>query len=175
MIGADVRYGPVDALWKGVTVPSITREEGVRAARKLYRRFGGIADCSPNVRRRLVYQNAGRSCWISAAGGYNIQKGWARLAHDCAHMIFNRRHNHKFRPHDGGHAKLEREIVEYIIAKGWLASAPLVQIYVKPSREVIAAVKLIAIDERIARWTTKAKRAATALRKLNRQRKRLSP
>lgn len=172
MIGADTRYDPVDALWRSITVPPITRAKGVSAAKKLARHFGGLADCSPNVTRRVRYLGDGRRCWISTTGGYDIQKGWARLAHDMAHTIYRRRHNGAFPPHGGGHAKLEREVVEYIIAQSWLLF-PL-RTKPKPTLDEKRATKLASIDARIARWTTKAKRAATALRKLQRAYKRLA-
>lgn len=170
----DTRYDPVDALWKGVTVPPLGREEGVQAAKRLYRRFGSLADCSPNVTRRPSYRGAGRRVWISATGGYSIYKGWARLAHDCAHGIFRQRHNRSFRPHDGGHAKLEREVVEYIIAQSWLLFPLRSVAKPTPTPDEKRATKLAALDARIARWTTKAKRAATALRKLHRAHRRLT-
>lgn len=97
-------YQEVNAAWPTV-VPSITRDEARRASRKLARHFGGRPRREP------------RRCWISARP--NCSNGWWRLVHDVAHETFSRSFPH-FTDHNPGHAKLERDMIEYVVAKGWL-------------------------------------------------------
>ena len=159
----DPRYISVDAQWPEV-VPPCSRIEAERAARMLYRKFGGVHLGSPNMAGPARFHRV-RSCWVTRSPS-TLYRGWQRLAHDVSHAIFRKRHP-SFRPHDGGHATLEREIAEHIVKAGWLSGSLQPVSLVK---RATVADKVAHVDGLIAKWETKAKRAATALRKLHRKR-----
>jgi hypothetical protein len=161
MIG-DERYEPVNNAWPAI-VPPCTRHEAERAMKALCRKFGGTIHGSPAMNGPVRSLRV-RSCWITRKPS-TLYRGWQRLAHDISHSIFRRRHP-SFKPHDGGHATLEREIAEHILAAGWLSGSLRPVAAPKPTTDD----KLSKLDARIARWETKAKRAETALRKLRRSR-----
>src|SRR5215510_11868328 len=83
-------------------LPAITRQEAERAARRLYRRFGGVAHMAViddgtggTVKRHAMkFRGPVRRCWIStrALPASQLNRGWARLIHDISHRIFARRH-----------------------------------------------------------------------------------
>jgi hypothetical protein len=99
--------------------------------------------------------------WISTKPTTGHHKGWGRLIHDVSHIVFARRHP-SFRPHDGGHAALEREVAEYVVAKGWLEPKPA-----KPEPDQ-RSIRYARVCERLKKWESKAKRAETAIKKLRR-------
>lgn len=113
----DPRYAPVAAALPAV-LPPITRAEATRANRKLTRHFGRRALGSPNQLWNVAPIRT-RRCWVSPRPTTGHLRGWGRLIHDVAHIVFRHRHP-SFRPHAGGHAQLEREVAEYVVAKGWL-------------------------------------------------------
>ena len=161
----DPRYKQVsDTL--PATLPPLTREEAERAAKRIFRHFGSAkdrggaqADLGPIRFRGYV-----RRCWVSSKPTKEHDKGWGRLVHDVSHDIFRRRHP-GFRPHAGGHAQLEREIAEFVVAQGWL-DGRLKTIDKKPSREERHRCKLARVEEALLRWDRKLRRAQNALRKL---------
>ena len=113
-----------------------------------------------------------RVCWISTRPrpASDHLKGWGRLIHDTSHWVFQKRHP-SFRPHDGGHAALEREMAAYASDKGWLQGALRPPVKVALPAADRDRAKLQRIEAGILRWTSKAKRAETALKKLRRQQK----
>jgi len=154
------------------TLPAITREEATRANQLLCRHFGKKR-LGPVTMQNDVPTGRTRVCWLSPkpTDGSNHFKGWGRLIHDVSHRIFRRRHP-SFRPHDGGHSTLEREIAEYVIAHGWLEGA----LRPRPA----PALKKLTSDERralllrrtqasLARWQAKSRRAQNAIKKLRRR------
>jgi hypothetical protein len=155
------KYETINALWRAQPATPITREEANRAAKRIARHFGHPRHGSPN--QPFHFKHYGRDvrrCWISRTGR-GLLKGWPRLVHDISHDIFALRHP-SFRPHEHGHDALELEIAQYVLAQGWLAGTLRSKPRAKPDRRehTLAA---------IARWERKAKRAATALRKLRRR------
>jgi hypothetical protein len=118
----DPRYAPVAATLPQ-TLPPIDRRASVKYAKKLVRHFGRIGLGSPNQRWHADLARwgwtKGRRVWISSKPTTDHYKGWGRLIHDVSHLVFRYRHP-SFKPHDGGHATLEREMAEYAVAKGWL-------------------------------------------------------
>lgn len=168
----DPRYKGV-ALALPEVMPPITRYEAERASRLLVKRFGKRRDGSPamlyDVRPPKV-----RRCWISHVPTRDHFKGWGRLIHDVSHDIFERRHPNA-RPHDGGHATLERELAQAVVEFGWLEgtlketkSPPLT---VEQKRQT----RMLRILAGIERWERKLKRAENALRKLRRRKAALKP
>jgi len=169
----DERYDPIGQVLPPMT-PPITRVEAQRAAERIYKQFGKAELRSQNVASfPILYgRNKARRCWASTkpAPGSDPNKGWPRLIHDVSHSIFRRRHP-GFKPHAGGHATLEREIAQYVVAKGWLDAKPLrPKAAAKPSRGEAQAARLARIEAAIVRWAAKLRRAENALRKLKRQR-----
>lgn len=175
----DKRYVPV-AMTLPMLLPAITREEATRAARKLYRHFGGTEHGSVDMIRRARWRSHYRSArgalpsWTSKVPTSNTNngKGWGALIHDVSHDIHDQR-TPRLRPHDGAHAKLEAELAAYVVAKGWLAGTLKPSPKAAPTPHEKRVARLANIDKRIKKWTTRQKRATTALRKLTRQRRAL--
>ncbi len=111
-----------------------------------------------------------RRCWISPRPSGLLSKSWRRLVHDISHRVFNAR-SRSVRPHGGFHAKLEHEMAEYVIAKGWL-SGNLKTVTVKPKPSL--QDKLGHVEAAIKWWESKRKRAETALRKLRKKHRTLT-
>lgn len=104
-----------------------------------------------------------------------LRQGVRRLVHDTSHRVWRqKRPTGERRNHCTLHASWERSFTEHAIAKGWhIAHKP------RPARPTKApadpkALKRERAEAALKRWRTKAKRAATAIRKLERQLKRLS-
>lgn len=141
-------------------IPILTRVEAERATRRLLKKFG------PPKGYRV------RRCWISneKTRGW-VDRGWRRLVHDLSHIVHARRKSFAIRDHGGIHAALEREMLDYVLAHGWLTGKlrPVVRPKARPSAEA----KLATIEAAIKRWATKKKRAETALKKLREKRRRI--
>ena len=149
------RYEPVNTIWPE-TIPSISKEEALRAKRKLLRHFGEgkFKTVHPRVRR----------CWIAKTPPFNtLSRGWRRLVHDLSHRITD-----KFRglgrPHNPYHARIENEMAKYVIEMGWLNGTLKPAPRHDPNPTDID--KLARIMATMKRWETKRKRAETAIKKL---------
>lgn len=164
MSNNDPRYKLVEA-YLPATLPAITREEAERAAKRLFRAFGGVNLGGPNMVRPARLRYAVRRCWISTKPTTGHFKGWGRLIHDVSHDIHRARHPNA-RAHDSGHHVIERELAMYVAARDWLSGGLKPAPGAKPS----LGDKLTKIDDALKRWATKARRAETALRKLKRKR-----
>lgn len=118
----DERYRPVDMVLPEV-MPPVTRKRALSAAKRIFLHFGGVRHGSAMMYKpsRLSWwvPKKGRTCWASTKPTRGHHKGWGRMIHDVSHAIFRDRHP-RFRPHDNGHAQLEREIAAYVVEKGWL-------------------------------------------------------
>lgn len=168
----DPRYSPVEALWATVAhdLTTPTRAMAKTAVRRILRGFDTSLDRAMGqvsiASRPAHYIHEVRRVWVgqrSAFDGY-LDKGWPRLVHDVSHAIFRVRQP-RARPHDPGHDTLELEIAQYVIGQDWH-----IAVEVKKPKATVDD-KLAVLDARIARWTTKQKRATTALRKLNTKRR----
>jgi len=172
----DPRYTGV-ALMLPQVLPPITKVDALKAYKRLVRAFGGTADIPVGVLEnrggrpiRSNYRSRGRQVWASSTPTSSHHKGWGRLIHDASHYVFRKRHP-SARPHDGGHAQLETQMAHYVVKHNLIE-----RMQPKPKvgrSKVDNSVKLAKTDAAIKRWQTKAKRAATALRKLNAKRKRI--
>lgn len=173
----DPRYQPVEAALPD-PLPAISRAEAARAVAKIFARFGGLEHGSPDMKRpaRNRYgagrREGVRTCWISPkpTRASDHLKGWGRLIHDVSHDLFAQRCP-RLPPHHNSHARLEAEIAAYAVAQGWLSGKLAPKPKAAPSPAQKRADQLAGIDDKLARWRTKAKRAANAIRKLERQRK----
>lgn len=166
------RYDAVNAMWSTFTVPPITRTEAERAARRLYRHFGGLALGGPQMRGPARFNSEVRRCWITSRSNAGLEKGWPRLVHDVSHRIFTRRHPN-FRPHAGGHATLERQIAEFVVQSRWIEGRLKPRPSVKPTPPERRAKRIAQTEAAIARWQSKRRRAETALEKLRRRHRNL--
>lgn len=144
-------------------LPPCTREEAERAVRYLYRHF-----------KLAVPVFKVRKCWVPTNPPFNqLRRGWRRLAHDVSHRIF-RRMNLKSgklevamrRPHHWGHVWYEKEVMRLILDRGFLTGRLKTKERTRPKADPLAK-----IEAATKRWQSKAKRAATALKKLERQRR----
>jgi hypothetical protein len=165
---SDDRYAPVEKIWSAQPIPPITRIEAERAARALVRHFGrkslGAVDgqlCDMTGPREID-----RS-WISLEGGRR-DKGWPHMVHDLSHRIWRKRHP-RFKPHTKGHDVLERELAEYVVAKGWLNRTLLPKAKRKLTREEKMAKKLVHAEKMLVKWEQRAKLARTKIRKYKRE------
>lgn len=164
MADNDPRYKLVEA-YLPETLPPITRQEAERAAKRLFRAFGGVNLGGPNMVRPARLRYAVRRVWISPKPTSGHFKGWGRLIHDVSHDIHRARHPNA-RAHDNGHHVIERELAIYVAARDWLSGGLKPAPGVKPS----LGDKLAHIDALLKRWGAKLRRAETAMRKLKRRR-----
>jgi hypothetical protein len=146
-------------------------QEAVSAAKRLYRfalkkPFRGKTKLTSGrrytwIRNYVLYVNP------DCRGG-----GWHELVHDLSHLF-----THKLFPrakgHGPQHAFLEKEMIAYVVSHGWLDGKLKAKTREKAPRD-INAERLARLDASAKRWTTKLRRANTALRKIARQRARLA-
>lgn len=155
---ADV-YAPVNRTWPA-ELPAITREEAQRAATKLRRHFYPREGGSAAMANRAWV----RRSWISTRPRANgVPMGWWRLVHDVSHRVFIVTHP-KTRPHGDNHARLEADMVAYVLAQGWLDGRLKTKPPVKRSRAERRAKDLADARAKVAAWTRKQTLAKTKVR-----------
>jgi hypothetical protein len=170
----DPRYEPVEQSLPEV-LPPISMKDALGVYKRLVKTFGKTKDIPVGVLEQRGGRPIGtnrqkaRRCWASTKPTKSHYKGWGRLIHDASHYVFKKRHP-RARPHDGGHATLEREMVEWVMKKGLIEKT--LKKGVKKPKTVDS--KMLAIDASIERWERKAKRAENALKKLHRRKKALT-
>lgn len=163
------KYHTVNSVWPD-TVPPITDQEALSAARRLWR----FAMKSKLPYKLRIGKLRGRSMDIDSGGMVidHRRHGWHGLVHSMSHRCHWRlyRHTKDFDSHDHRHAFLEREMIRHVVQSGWLTGTlrrpekPKPQIDQRQQRHarVLAG---------IARWQAKQRRAEKALAKLARQRR----
>lgn len=144
-------YEKVNAAWPQ-QIPVCTRTEAERAANKLMKKWCGFGvGYIPKV-------------WVSSERTRSY-KGWHRLVHDVSHranrILYPNPTGHKH--HNGQHAEIELEMIQHVIAQGWLEGKLRPKARIKPTIDRTARLR-----ERLARWESKRKRAETAIKKLTR-------
>jgi hypothetical protein len=161
-------YSTVNASWPDV-IPELTQAEAITATKRLWRKFTGRT-----FKRKFRFVTGNR--WTRGVPGmiYNINlkghaewPGWKLLVHSLSH----RAHSVQFpnvRPHAGSHAFLEREMIAYVVASGWLDGKLKRPERAKPDARAVKRERILA---RIKVWEAKQARAQRALRKLERQRR----
>jgi hypothetical protein len=165
------KYHGVNSQWPDI-LPALTGQEAISAVRRLYRfamkkPFRGTFKIATGnrytwIRRHVFYVNPART--------NATQPGWHDLVHLVSHLCHRRLHPGED-PHGRGHYWLEKDMVAYVVRSGWLDGKLRREEKPKPDPKV---VKITSIEQRIKRWRTKAKRAQTALKKLERQKHRLA-
>lgn len=183
-------YKPIDletakvVAWPDI-VPKMTDWEAVRAASRLWR-FALGESCPFEIKA----SSGNRSTWLYDVNGVanygaqttrapahlrvNPDQGWREFIHDLSHLFADRANGRE--GHSKFHAKFEAKLIREVIRRGWLEgklktkeAAPKPA----PTGDALRMQKVARADAAIKRWTTKAKRAETALRKLNRSRRAL--
>jgi hypothetical protein len=158
-------YERVNAAWPA-TLPALTADEAIRAARRLYR----------FVRRRtfdgqVKTTSGNRYSYIRNGVLYvNPDRGWHDLVHDLSHYFHARLSDAK--PHASDHARLELRMAKEVVRRGWLdgtLKTPARAPRAKPSADDVRRQKYARILARAKAWESKRKRAETALKKLRRQ------
>jgi hypothetical protein len=166
-----VKYHAVNDQWPD-TMPPLTGPEAITAAKRLYRFTmkkpwrGKWKLVSGN---RYTRAHQGIFCVNPNYTGRGAINGWHDLVHFMSHYCHQRLWpNH--RPHGPNHHHIEKEMVAYVLAHGWLDGR------LRPKLKVVKsdpAMKVARLDAAAKRWTTKLRRATTAMRKIARQRARL--
>ena len=159
---------------KELFIPS--DQEAITGCKRLFRKFmghsfkGEIKIISGNKYTRIsgavMYINPNRKSRYGWHLGFS--GGWEQIVHTLSHHIGHR----KF---DEGHGTkqlwLEAKMTRYVLKNkfylGTLKSKPRKIPVVKD----VDVVKLENIEKKLARWTTKLKRANTAIKKLNKKKK----
>jgi hypothetical protein len=156
-------YRAVNDRWPDV-LPAITMEEAGRASRRLVKHFG-----EGQMHRARYTTRPGRR-WATARPTSSTTKGWHRLVHDVSHAVWSAL-SPASSNHNRGHGELELEMVEYVLAKGWL-DGRLRTAEKKPvSLDARRAKRTLHLAAQVARWTRRKKLATTKLRYwTNRQR-----
>lgn len=145
-----------------------TPQEAMSAAKRLYR----IAMGKP-FRGKVKPTNGNRHTWVRGGVLYvnpdRRKGGWHELVHAISHLAARRLYGEAHGPR---HAWIERQLIDHVVTNGWLDGKLRRpgKIVVKDSAAAIRS-KLTTITSKTKRWQTKAKRAKTALAKLERQRK----
>lgn len=166
----DPRYAPVAAALPAI-LPPISRINALIVYKRLVTAFGRITDIPVGVLERrngrpiTSGRTRARFGWASSKPTTGSARGWGRIIHDASHYVFEQRHP-SARPHDGGHAVLEREMAAYIGARPhWLVAYGPPPAKRRPSyAERIQHTRYL-----MDKWERKGKRVQTAVRKLARR------
>lgn len=163
-------YEQVNRQWPE-TVPALDPEEAVAAAKRLYRfamKRAWRGKWKTATGNRLTWPRSG-TFYVNPArrNVLDTESGWRDVVHLMSHWCHHQLHPNA-PSHGSLHRTLEKDMIEYVIKSGWLDGR------LKP--RVTPAVSKIDVRHKnvlagIERWSTKLKRAQTALRKLNKQRK----
>lgn len=166
------KYHSVHSKWPDV-LPALDGDEAVSAAKRIYRKFRGrpwrgrwkvtSGNRYTYAPRGTFFVNPNRT---DMAPGH--EPGWPDLAHMMSHAIFRELKPH-LRPHDRRHEYLERDITNYIIEQGWLDGK--LKRKPKAAPKPVTEVRYAAVLTKLAKWNTKLKRAQTAIRKLQKQKR----
>ena len=165
-----MKYAAVNGQWPEGKLPPLTPQEAMSAARRLYR-FG----LGKPWTRRVKLTSGQRHTWIRWGNKpgegrilfVNPDNGWHSLVHDLSHYV-HRQKNPRDPSHGFKHAWIERTMIEHVVRSGWLEGKlkrpekPKVPLTVQRHQRVLA---------RLAQWKTKLKRAQTAVKKLEQQRR----
>jgi hypothetical protein len=161
--------------------PPLTRPEAYRAMRRIYHRFGGMAG---KIDKAELMESRTSRGWVSRTPTVGCDAGLGLLIRDTAWAIFHRAWildpadtisaNQRLRERAINRLR-EREhltatIMQYAIEMGWLSGA----LRKTPPAAITIEARKLEISEKLKRWRSKAKRAATAIKKLERTMRRLT-
>jgi hypothetical protein len=167
----DPRYKVANDL-HALGYPAVTRVEAGKAAKILIRVFGKREDASASRETNMndvhfvgwldARDHGARKCWASSKPTRGNNTGWGRLIHDIGHMVYRYRHPGN-RPHGAGEEAIETHVAYYVrFQTDWLTGGLAEKPRQKPH-------KIPMLEERLANWEAKQRRAETAIKKLNKQ------
>lgn len=158
------------------TVPAPTPEEAAAGARKLYRFVTGLT-----WTRQVHITSGNRYTGVRDDGRLFVNPTarrhggpWQSIVHELSHSLASS--IGIFTAHSKEHARLEARMIREVIRRGWLDGKlrrPDPPAPTAPPEWVQKAARLQRVEELTKQWRTKAKRAATALKKLDAEKKRL--
>ena len=161
-------YRVVNSKWPvGMKPP--TAQEAITGATRLFRKamgrpWRGKVEITRGNRSTSVW---GRTLRVNPnEDGY---RGWTEIVHGLSHLC-HRMLNPSDKPHSSRQYKLERDLTDYVLAKGFLTGSLKRQSKPKVEKDIVA-IRLQRIIERETRWGAKLKRATTALKKAKRERR----
>ncbi len=146
-------------------LPYITNDEAKKASRLLARKFGNKKDAAPSRYRNYPINLHIRKCWVCLSGdSSSLSRGWRRLIHDLAHMLFRYR-SPSLPDHCALQAEFEGQMIRYVIQSSWL-NGKLKQ---KPKTELSSdqkkEMKITKLKMAVLKWERKIKLANTFLKK----------
>jgi len=143
--------------------------EAVSGARRLYRRAVGHP-----WRGKIVLTSGRNHTWIrygvfyiNPNERYNGRGGWPEIVHSIAHLAHRRKHPND-RPHSHNELYIERDLVDYVLAQGWLDGK--LKPKPKPPRDIVRD-RYARILAREKAWQAKQQRAKRALAKVRAERR----
>jgi len=169
------RYDHVNGAWpcEPGKLPKPTGPEAIAGTRLLLAE--GFRLCgAPNMARqkRTFRLTSGRRHTWPRSGVWHVNPdedghGWAEIVHSVSHWCHQKRFPGN-KGHGGSHAFIEKHLIEHVVSRGWLDGKLRRPERVKKVRDVRTERHQRAIAS-LARWTTKKKRADTAIKKLTKQ------
>jgi hypothetical protein len=164
------RYSSVNDTWPA-ELPKPTPQEAMTGAKRLFRKFMGRAWRGKwkFTSGRRQTRNIGATFYVNPDEVRDHGGGWPAIVHSMSHHVHGRKYPTD-RPHNHNHAFIEREMIRYVLASGWLDGKLRRPDKPKPAAVDRAAVRYARVLARITAWEGKRKRAENALKKLRRQR-----
>jgi hypothetical protein len=172
-------YKNVNEVWPE-NAPKPSPQEALDGARKLVRlayKVGAVDGRPFTPRKRKFVLTSGRRHTWPRRGIWYVNpdrswgfSGWKEIVHGISHAVARNIYPGA-KPHDPRHAFLERTLAEHVVSSGWLEGK--LRREAKPKAPPVdrKTVRQQRIAAKIKRWQSKKKRAETALKKLNRQRR----
>jgi hypothetical protein len=151
------RYARLNGLWPQ-TLPALTDQEALSAAKRLYRLGVGRA-----FKGTFKLTSGNRHTWVqNGVFVVNPSKGWRDLVHSVSHLAHYKTHAGKS-GHHWTHIAVERKFVEHVLKHGWLDGALRRPERAKPDLKTVRFQRVLT---RIEQWEGKKRRAERALAKL---------
>ena len=161
-------YEHVNSEWPG-EVPAMTFEEGVRATKRLHRKFLK-RKCRWSFKQTSGRRYGGmdRPCVWFINPEPRWHGGWWTLIHNLSHH-FTRTLHPGVAPHSTQHHFLEKQMIAHVVASRWLTG----KLRPVPKTAKPPADPRARLTARLARWEAKARRADRAAAKIRRAIKRM--
>ena len=168
------KYIAVNGTWPS-TLPPLSARTAKKAFKALYRyRFhkpwtDEVEAVKGSRRRTWVHIKPLKGKWHGRRRVMVVapDAGWHDFIHDLSHWVHGKQYPDQNAHKGSSHAAVERDLIEEVLRRGWLNE--VVPVKPKKAKPDVKQVRLQQIQKRIKSWTTKQKRATTALKKLQRQ------
>jgi len=183
---SEATYKHVNDMWEGTELPPLDYIIAVKATKDLWKKTTGREFPTNQFRKT----SGNRNTWPTQSFFSRIPqhvptctmkinpgKGWRDfvhlLSHLAHHMASKANHGKALRGHHWSHASWERAMIAIVKRDGWLERRAAVKVIVpvdKVAEKKKALAKKIARTEAsLIRWSRKAQRAETAIRKLQKE------